>query len=354
VTMLFTSTPRLQPSLRCRPIILGPNEVWTAYEAAAESNSLLTDIATAMVVNAVSDSAAQSLQSLQWGEGFSAIRTGRFLAFGAADGAASHAWFEGLDQIVGEDGTFVETLLKVASDALVYTPIWCCWFLAAFVILEGRSALNIPRVIRTEWLELFRGNLGFFLPLTCLIYGSVPRDERVLAFGVASLVYTAILSVWNSARASTVVGSLDELCDVNADDPECVSLPRPPRATAALSFGVRRALVSARRGDVALALKLGSRRRSIHAPRMSAGAGGDGAESEGPGTESKAAPDLTKDLTKVGSKDYYKGFFTQPIDERVTVQRGDGTEQAIKFAASSFAVIAALLLGFLASNGLLG
>lgn len=59
-------------------------------------------------------------------------------------------------------------------------------------------------------------------------------------------------------------------------------------------------------------------------------------------------------MTKVGSKEYYKGFLTQPIDENVTTERGDGTEQAIKFAASSFVVIAALFLGFMASNGLLG
>ena len=57
--------------------------------------------------------------------------------------------------------------------------------------------------------------------------------------------------------------------------------------------------------------------------------------------------------TTVGSKAYYEGFFTQPINERVTEERGDGTEQAVKFAASSAAVIALLFLGFMASNGLL-
>ena len=59
------------------------------------------------------------------------------------------------------------------------------------------------------------------------------------------------------------------------------------------------------------------------------------------------------ELTKVGSKAYYEGFLTQPVDETVTMERGDGTEQAVKFAASSFGVIAVLFLGFMASNGLL-
>ena len=58
-------------------------------------------------------------------------------------------------------------------------------------------------------------------------------------------------------------------------------------------------------------------------------------------------------MTKVGSKAYYQGFLTQPVDENVTRERGDGTEQAVKFAASSFVVISFLLLGFMASNGLI-
>ena len=35
------------------------------------------------------------------------------------------------------------------------------------------------------------------------------------------------------------------------------------------------------------------------------------------------------ELTKIGSKAYYKGFLTQPVDETVTAERGDGTEQVL-------------------------
>ena len=134
---------------------------------------------------------------------------------------------------------------------------------------------TIPRVLRTEWWELYRGNAGFFLPLTGLIYAYVPRDERVLAFGAGSLVYTWILSLWNSARAEArdaagqqPLGGVDaggvgaggvgvemgggdagsgvELCSLTEDD--CVVMPNaPPRARALLSVGVRRVLVRARR-----------------------------------------------------------------------------------------------------------
>ena len=38
------------------------------------------------------------------------------------------------------------------------------------------------------------------------------------------------------------------------------------------------------------------------------------------------------ELTKIGSKAYYKGFLTQPVDETVTAERGDGTEQVLTLA----------------------
>ena len=264
--------------------MIAPSDLWSAYEAAADANSLLTDIVTAGTINSISDATAQVTETRIRASARDAkpdfARTGRFVTFGAVDGAASHVWFVGLDALIGEDGTLVETCLKVAADACVYTPLWCVWFLALFVLLEGRPARTIPAVLKAEWLELFRGNLGFFLPLTGLIYGCVPRDERVLAFGCASLVYTAILSLWNSARGSVAApagvtadgpdGPL-ELCEVDAEDPDCVALPRPPRAAATLSFGVRRLIVGVSRG------RLSRRSRSL---RMSEGDDRDSASSD--------------------------------------------------------------------------
>ena len=52
---------------------------------------------------------------------------------------------------------------------------------------------------------------------------------------------------------------------------------------------------------------------------------------------------------RLGGKSYYEGFFTTPLEDN----RGDGTEQAIKLALGTVGASAILLLGFLASNGLL-
>jgi len=150
-----------------------------------------------------------------------------------------HSQFLALDAVVGESGSITETL------KVVYTPLFCVWFLAAFVVLEGRDLRMIPSVLRAEWLELFRGNVAFFLSLTGIIYSSVPREERVLAFGVASLVYTWILSLWNSAREERRSAAGMEMCSLSDED--CVPLRAPPRSRALLSVAMRRTLIRVRR-----------------------------------------------------------------------------------------------------------
>ena len=217
---------------RCAaPLMLDAAQLWSVYEAAADSNSLATDMVTAGTINVMSDSIAQATEGTNPFASRATPTTGgpdfrriaRFGSFGSVDGALSHLWFFALDAVVGEEGTITETILKVVADQLVYTPIFCAWFLAAFVLLEGRDVRSIPSVLRADWFELYRGNAGFFLPLTGLIYGFVPRDERVLAFGLGSLVYTWILSLWNSAR--------DEARNEPPVPPTTPATPVPPTKT---------------------------------------------------------------------------------------------------------------------------
>ena len=59
----------------------------------------------------------------------------------------------------------------------------------------------------------------------------VPRERRVFAFGMASLIYTTILSLWNSKRARAEDEDLPP-------DPR-IPLPRPPRAAIRLRRVIR-------------------------------------------------------------------------------------------------------------------
>lgn len=71
----------------------------------------------------------------------------------------------------------------------------------------------------------------------------------------------------------------------------------------------------------------------------------------------KSTPDSdpTSELTQIGSKEYYEGFLKSDLrdDSTNNSERGDGLEQALKLGLYSAGVLGLLLLGFLASNGLL-
>ena len=64
---------------------------------------------------------------------------------------------------------------------------------------------------------------------------------------------------------------------------------------------------------------------------------------------------LEEELTKVGSTEYYRGFFTSDLQDPSinTTQRGDGLDQAIKLGSYTAVFLGVLVAAFLASNGLL-
>lgn len=65
--------------------------------------------------------------------------------------------------------------------------------------------------------------------------------------------------------------------------------------------------------------------------------------------EARRRETAKSELIEVGSKAYYEGFFSTPLQEN----RGDGTEQALKLGLGTTTVVVALFAGFMVSNGLL-
>lgn len=249
---------------------------------------LVSDCLTCAIINAASDSLAQR-SSPPSDSPFSALdlnRTATYVTFGLFDGGLSHVWFTGLDAAVGADQSSLPQLgCKVALDAALYTPLWCVWFLAYMSVASSYGVASfidilsdVRKTLKESWLELYRGNLGFFLPLTALIYGTVDVDRRVLAFGIASLVYTTVLSAWNAGRGEEG----DVLCAVSvfdeSDDPgSCGDIGAPARSASLMvrdrrggGFGVRRLGVRAKyAARLALSLRGGLTSTSFWTGRSS-------------------------------------------------------------------------------------
>ena len=80
----------------------------------------------------------------------------------------------------------------------------------------------------------------------------------------------------------------------------------------------------------------------------------DHKENEKSGNSDRDANDDKDDnMVKVGSKEYLEGFLSSPIQDDSVAKRGSGLEQALQLGGSVAAGLVVLLLGFMASNGLL-
>ena len=174
----------------------------------------------------------------------SAKRLRRFATFGAFDGVLSHYWYRWLDDAADAWPTFTEisrmahssgvaglgsvqpladasvdvnvnavadggvsrVVEMVAADLIVFSPWWCALFLGAMAAMthfESDAAPSargagkaVMRRLRSSWKTLYLGDFIAWIPLNGILYGLVPVDNRVQAFGVINLLYTVVLSFW--------------------------------------------------------------------------------------------------------------------------------------------------------------
>lgn len=183
--------------------------LWEGYENLLETQSLPTDVTTAAVLNAASDSVAQisEMNSKSSSDGkrpglVNLFRVLRFAIFGTMDGFFGHNWFSALDGAIPKTGVWLDdTLMKVAADSAIYTPWWCATFLVVMAILEGRGISVALSELRRDFFELIRGNYTLTLPGVCLIYGFVPVRFQVVGFAILTFCFTIVLSLWNNSRA---------------------------------------------------------------------------------------------------------------------------------------------------------
>lgn len=60
-----------------------------------------------------------------------------------------------------------------------------------------------------------------------------------------------------------------------------------------------------------------------------------------------------EEQVEVGTKEYYSGFLSSPIQDETVAERGSGLEQALKLGGGVVLVLLVLFAGFMASNGLI-
>ena len=165
---------------------LNVNDIVETYKTAVGDNDmLLRDMVTVFGTTTLSDAIAQTTERVSSRAAIDRTRLLRFATFGFFDGAVGHSWFIALDSVIKGTGN-VQVIEKIALDTLIYTPLWCLWFVVAQSLLKRN--FDVITSVRNEWRELAWLDLGFFLPLSCIVYSVVPLESRVTGI-ISSLQY---------------------------------------------------------------------------------------------------------------------------------------------------------------------
>lgn len=211
----FMKTPGRIVNSGIRPQFLVPPEmlltsepsIWKSCEDLLISQGLLNDAvvmgATATIgdliaqfTQGISDGNAKDFTRLRFLSSMDLSRVQKYGVFGIADGVISHTWVYTLASLF-QGQSYLDTLYSIFADSLFYTPLWCVWFLGAMATLEKKCLISFfANSFHTEWQSLVKISLGFYVPLNCVIYSSVPVQYRVTAFALGSLLNTALVSYW--------------------------------------------------------------------------------------------------------------------------------------------------------------
>ena len=180
------------------------DHIITVYRTSTEQNPIMIDMITLAFTTAISDLIAQSAersQDITSGKlSYDLKRVARFALFGFLDGAVGNLWCHNLDKVV-KGSSKLALVAKVIADMFVYTPLWAVFFITTMSLLKGIWRIEeLVKELRSQFLELFGIDVGFYLPVNLVVYGLVPLNRRVAVFGLASVVYSTILSLWNEQK----------------------------------------------------------------------------------------------------------------------------------------------------------
>jgi len=143
---------------------------------------------------------------------FDMNRFRNFAVFGFLDGAVSHSWFLLLDHFI-KGHQLIDILARILADNLLYTSVWCAWFISAMALVEyiftaedkrpNLLEFNASKFL-AEVLDLFKASFRVVFPVTCVLYTITPPSHRVTVSALGSTIYTIVVSLWNSSKAKSI------------------------------------------------------------------------------------------------------------------------------------------------------
>ncbi|CAI5534757.1 unnamed protein product, partial [Closterium sp. Naga37s-1] len=146
---------------------------------------------TSMLLNLLGDLFCQLV--VEGGHGVDARRAATISLLGLLlVGPTLHVWYSLLFRVVSVQGT-PGTLIRLALDQLLFSPLFIATFFSSLLTLEGRPSA-IPDVLKQEWAKAVVANWKVWIPFQFLNFRFVPLHLQVAASNVIALLWNVYLS----------------------------------------------------------------------------------------------------------------------------------------------------------------
>ena len=169
---IFRTSDNTKSSSSTSSLNLGPQEAWTAYNDALQTNPLVVKSVTASVILGAADFAGQAIESAIKDEGESSssddddngvdfARAARFAFFGLVLQAPwNHFYYTFLDGAIPptEDPFTATTGIKVVIDQFVQAPVFTVLIFAFLGFLEGKNAEAIKKQLENDYADTMIAN----------------------------------------------------------------------------------------------------------------------------------------------------------------------------------------------------
>jgi len=138
-------------------------------------------------------------------EQFDWIRTAKFTGLGLlAVGPTLRLWYGVLDRYIVYTGA-KGTLMKVATDQLLFAPTFVAAFMSTIALLNGESVDKIKTRLEQDYCNVLTTNWKVWPLFQTVNFYFVPLQHRVLAAQIVALFWNVYLSfITNRVQAQEI------------------------------------------------------------------------------------------------------------------------------------------------------
>jgi hypothetical protein len=123
---------------------------------------------------------------------------------GIVDGMLTSSWYLFIQRIADHSPWELgpTTVLMMLASSLLYTPVYCVYFLILISLLEGKGWQRACARVRCDTLAMLWKATKVWGPVNLLLFGFVPLHLRTVVSMSIHYVFLVSLALWDAAAAA--------------------------------------------------------------------------------------------------------------------------------------------------------